>query len=326
MSARTVCTLPDGRAVQSIEIGSGGLSARILTLGAIVQDLRLDGVGHPLVLGSPCIEDYLGPTRYFGAIAGRFANRIGGGRFYLDGKEYSTDRNFIGRHTLHGGHDGAAFQNWRITSVAPDKVSLTLHLPDGHMGFPGNLHVQADIGLTADSLIIGITAETDAATPCSFAHHGYFDLDGGGDIRNHSLMIHADTYLPTNDELIPTGRIAPVAGTPFDFRDLRGIGSAGYDHNFCLSDGPQPLRPVARLVGESGLGMRVETTACGLQLYDGAGIKGVAGLGGRIYGPWAGVALETQHWPDAPNRPGFPSAILRPDKRYSETTIYRFIQ
>ena len=325
MTARNI-GLPDGRQAQSVEIGAGGMRARILTLGAVVQDLRLADVDHPLVLGSPRAEDYLGATRYFGAIAGRFANRIGQGRFHLDGKDYATNRNFIGRHTLHGGSDGSAVQIWQVAAEAPDRVSLILDMPDGHMGFPGNLHVQADIRLTGDSLCIGITAETDAPTPCSFAHHGYFDLDGGSDIRNHSLMIQAESYLPTDDELIPTGQIAPVAGTPFDFRVPRRIGPAGYDHNFCLSDGPGQPRPVARLTGESGLAMQVETTACGLQLYDGAGIKEIAGLDGRIYGPWAGLALETQHWPDALNRPAFPSAILTPGSRYSETTIYRFIR
>lgn len=326
MNVQLFCTLPDGREVQSIEIAQGGLSARILTLGAIVQDLRLTDVNFPLVLGSRNGADYLGSARYFGAIVGRFANRIGRGQFHLDGHDYGTDRNFLGRHTLHGGSDGTDQHIWRIASVGSDYVSLTLYLPDGHMGFPGNLNVQADIKLATDSLGLEISARSDAPTPCSFAHHGYFDLDGRGDVRNHSLMIAAAHYLPTDDELIPTGQIAPVAGTPFDFRAAREIGGAGYDHNFCLSDRQMPLRPVARLTGESGLGMQIETTACGLQLYDGAGLPEMTGLEGRSYGPWSGVALETQQWPDAVNQPGFPSAILRPGEDYRETTIYRFLQ
>lgn len=317
--------LPDGRAVEAVTLTSGRLTAWVLTLGAIVQDLRLAGVAHPLVLGSPDVAGYLGPARYFGAVVGRFANRIGGARFALDGRTFHTDPNWRGRHTLHGGADGMDLQLWRIMAAAPDRVTLACTLPDGHMGFPGTLSAQAEIALSGDALHLDLSAETDAPTPCSLTHHGFFDLDGEGDIRGHRLTIAADHYLPVDDDLIPTGRIAPVAGTDFDFRGGRVIVDRGYDHNFCLSDGPRPLRPVARLEGTGGLAMQVETTACGLQFYDGAYMAGVPGLEGRHYGPRAGLALETQGWPDAPNRPAFPSAILRPGQRYRETTLYRFL-
>lgn len=317
-------TLPDGRRVQRVSLGAGRMSAEILTLGAIVQDLRIEGVAHPLVLGCPDIADYLGPGRYFGPIAGRFANRIGGARFTLEGREFRTDPNFLGRHTLHGGADGCDAQIWRIEALAADRVTLRLDLPDCHMGFPGALRIAAQIALADDMLAITLIAQTDAPTPCSLAHHGYFDLDGTGDIRRHSLMIAAHHFLPVDDQLIPTGQIAPVAGSTVDFRAPRPIGAAGHDLNFCLSDGPRALRPVAWLTGESGVSMQVETTACGLQFYDGGHIDGVAGLDGRRYRRHAGLALETQAWPDAPNQPGFPDAILRPGQVYSETTRYRF--
>lgn len=316
--------LPDGRPVQRITLSAGGLSAQVLDLGASLQDLRLAGVAYPLMLGANDVATYLGPARYFGAIVGRFANRIGGARFTLDGRSHQTDPNFRDRHTLHGGSDGTSAQIWQIAALAPDRVTLTLRLADGHMGFPGNIDLSAEIALEGGALCLTLKAISDAPTPCSLAHHGFFDLDGDGDIRNHSLHIDAQHMLPVNDDLIPTGQQAPVAGSRFDFRQPRQIGNGGYDHNFCLSDGPRPLRHVATLTGRRGLSMAIETTACGLQFYDGAYLREVPGLGGRIYGPHAGLALETQHWPDAPNHPGFPSAILRPGETYREVTRYRF--
>lgn len=317
--------LPDGREVHGIGLQAGRLSARVLTLGAIVQDLRLDGVDHPLVLGCPDVAGYLGPGRYFGAIVGRFANRIGGARFAVDGRVSHTDPNFLDRHTLHGGADGADMQVWQVGAQSDDYVVMGVTLPGGHMGFPGALRIAARIGVRDDALEFTLTARTDAPTPCSLAHHGFFDLDGQGDVRRHALMIAAEHYLPVDAELIPTGDVAPVAGTVFDFREARMIGAAGYDHNFCLSDGQRRPRPVARLIGERGLSMQVETTACGLQFYDGGYIDRVAGLEGRRYDCHTGLALETQFWPDAPNRPGFPDAILRPGQEYREITRYRFL-
>lgn len=326
MTASQIETLPDGREVQRLTLRGGGLSATVLTLGAIVQDLRLDGIDHPLVLGAPDAASYLGPTRYFGAIVGRLANRIGNARFTLDGRDYRTDANFRDRHTLHGGSDGVDVHVWRIEARTPSSVTLSLSLPDGHMGFPGTIALTTRIALEDGALSFVLGATTDAPTPCSLTHHGYFNLDGSGDVRNHSVHIDADHMLPTTDDLIPTGEVAPVAGTRFDFRAPRPLGPEPCDRCFCLSDGPRPLRPVAWITGESGLALRVETTACGLQFYNGAYLRDVPGLDGRIYGPQAGLALEAQAWPDAPNQPNFPSAILRPGEAWSETTRYVFTQ
>lgn len=326
MTASQIETLPDGREVQRLTLRGGGLSATVLTLGAIVQDLRLDGIDYPLVLGAPDAASYLGPTRYFGAIVGRLANRIGNARFTLDGRDYRTDANFRDRHTLHGGSDGVDVHVWRIEARTPSSVTLSLSLPDGHMGFPGTIALTTRIALEDGALSFVLGATTDAPTPCSLTHHGYFNLDGSGDVRNHSVHIDADHMLPTTDDLIPTGEIAPVAGTRFDFRAPRPLGPEPCDRCFCLSDGPRPLRPVAWITGESGLALRVETTACGLQFYNGAYLRDVPGLDGRIYGPQAGLALEAQAWPDAPNQPNFPSAILRPGEAWSETTRYVFTQ
>lgn len=302
--------LPDGSPVEAIRIAGPRLSATILTLGATVQDLRLAGVAHPLVLGFPTLAPYLGEGLYVGALVGRVANRIGAARFDLDGREVRVDAN-EGPNQLHGGTDGLHRQLWRIADRAPDRVRLALDLPDRHMGFPGTLAISAQISVADDALAFDLTAATDAATPVSLAHHGYFTLDDSGDIRRHRLQVAADHYLPVDAALIPTGEIAPVAGTLHDFRQPREIG-AGHDHNLCLSRARGPLRHVATLTGQTGLAMQVETTEPGLQLYDGRHLA------------YAGVALETQNWPDAVNHPHFPDPILRPGDSYRAQTRYRF--
>lgn len=317
-------TLPDGRQVQAITLQGQLLRARVLTLGAIVQDLRIDGIDHPLVLGFDSSATYLSAAgRYVGALVGRYANRIGGARFQLDGRDIRLMPN-EGANLLHGGPDGIDRHLWVIGDLAPDRVELHLSLPDGDMGFPGKLDIRAVISVTDDALGFDLRASADAPTLCNLAHHGYFALDDTGDIRGNRLMIDAAHYLPVDAELIPTGAIAPTAGTAFDFRTTRAIGRHPYDHNFCLSNARTALRPVAHMHGQGGLAMTIETTEPGLQLYDGHHFDGVAGLDGRHYGPHAGVALETQIWPDAPNQPGFPSAVLRPGDDWRAVTRYRF--
>jgi aldose 1-epimerase len=320
--------MPDGTPVKRVSITGGGLTANILTYGATVQDLRLVGVDHPLVLGSPTLDPYLGPMTYFGAIVGRFANRIAEGRFELDGETHQIPVNWMDRHALHGGTSGTGQKVWTIGDVSNDSLRLDLVLPDGDMGFPGKMLVSAFFTLPGNSVLtIKIRAQTDAATPCSFAHHGYFNLNGSADITQHQLRVGADNYVPVDADLIPTGEIAPVAGTSFDFRAARTVGTDGIDHNLCLSDRRETLRQVAELYSPmNGLAMTVETTEPGLQVYDGAYIpkEGLQGLDGRRYGPFGGIAMETQCWPDAPNHPSFPSAILRPDDCYLSQTRYRF--
>lgn len=315
--------MPDGRPVEAIRLQGKCLSATVLTMGATVQDLRLVRVPHPLVLGFPRLAPYLGDGVYVGALVGRVANRIGGARFVLDGREIPVDAN-EGQNLLHGGRDGLHHQIWAIEDQGRDHVALCLDLPDGHMGFPGNLTIRAVISVTGDALSFDLSATCDAPTPVNLAHHGYFILDDSGDIRGHRLRVAADHYLPVDAGLIPTGEIAPVANTAFDFRVGRNIGPAGYDHNLCLGPRRQALRPVAELSGASGLAMVIETTEPGLQLYDGRHFDGIAGLDGRRYGPFAGVALETQGWPDAVNHPHFPDTILRPGEVYRAITRYGF--
>lgn len=318
--------LPGGQAaVERIRLQDGPLSAQVLTLGAIVQDLRLEGVPHPLVLGADSLGPYLGPMQYFGALVGRCTNRIGAARFVLDGQSYHVSANFRGRHCLHGGARGSFARMWSVRARSASSVVLCLQMADDEMGFPGTLDVVLTITLDDTAISFDIRATTDRNTICNLSHHGYFTLDDGGSLADHSLRVAAARYLPVDDDLIPTGEVAPVDGTAYDFRTARNLRDVALDHNFCLSDRRVPLRPVAWLQA-SGLSMRVETTEPGLQVYTATHLPepGVLGLEGRHYGRHAGIALEGQVWPDAPNRPQFPSARLDVDQVYHHQTRYVF--
>lgn len=328
-------TTGDGEAVRRADIAGGGLSARILTWGAVVQDLRIAGHGPPLVLGFDGFDDYPAHSPYFGAIAGRYANRIAQGRFTIDGVGYQADTNYLGKHLLHGGVRGTGKRNWEIAGVSGNSVTLRLRDPDGAMGFPGNLDITCTYTLKdKGALSVELTAVTDRPTLCNLAHHSYFNLEdgGAGDILDHRVEIAAGHYLPVDNELIPTGEVAVVDGTVFDFRTARSIRKevhgvpVAYDHNFCLSRARVPPRPVARVAApNSGVTMEVVTTEPGLQFYTGENVaRSVPGLDGRQYAAFAGFAMEPQIWPDSPNRPDFPQAILRPGEKYHQLTEYRF--
>lgn len=321
--------LPDGTPVHRIKLRDGRLSASILTLGAIVQDLRFSGAPFPLVLGADRIAQYLGPMRYFGGIVGRYANRIGKGQFQLNGEIIELSRNQDGRHCLHGGDIGSAERIWNIRSLRSDSVTLSLTLADGEMGFPGEMAVDVMISLALDRLCFDIKATSDRDTICSFAHHGYFVLDGSGSISAHSLKIASNGVLDVSSDLIPTGVILPVSQAGLDFRSLRSLQHMTLDHNFCLSSERMERRSVARLVsGLSKLEMQVETTEPGLQVYTAnhLPVVGMEGLGGRRYGCHAGIALEAQNWPDAPNHLAFPPAVLRAGEVYCQSTNYCFYE
>jgi aldose 1-epimerase len=324
-------TMPSGEAVYRHEIVSGGLSAAILTYGAIVQDLRLAGFGRSLVLGLNTLDDYIKHSPYFGAIAGRVANRIAYGRFHIDGIEYQIDRNIDGTHTLHGGCAGIGVKNWQIVDSGLDYVLLEIVSPDGDMGFPGTMTIRCRYSITAKcGLQVKLTAKTDKPCPCNLAPHSYFNLEGEGDVLDHQLMIDAQHVTAISDALMPTGALASVEDTVFDFRAMRQIstgvadGSMRYDHNYCLSNEVTAMREVAIVKApRSGVEMRLLTTQPGLQLYDGAKISvPVIGADSRYYGANAGFCLETQHWPDAPNQPDFPDIILRPGQRYEHLAEY----
>lgn len=316
--------LPDGRSVERVRIGSGAMRAEFLTYGARVKSLHLDGHARSLVLGTSRIEPYLKHMAYYGALVGRFANRIGNAGFSIDGERFDTTRNFRGGHTLHGGHDGLHGRLWQIADAGTDHVVFTLLSPDGEEGFPGRLDVTARYEIVSTALVVTVEARADRPTPCSIASHAYFCL-GGDDVRTHRLSIRADRYLPVDDDLIPKGAPATVDATPFDFRTLREIGQTRYDHNFCLSDARVSCRPVAMLQSADGtMMMTVATTEPGLQFYDGENTSLAVDENGRAFPGFAGLCLEAQAWPDAPNRPDFPDSILRPGQLYLSETRYEF--
>lgn len=321
----------DGVDITEVTIRSrGGAEARILTWGAVVRDLRVPTAGglHPVVLGLNSLDDYRAYSPHFGAVPGRFANRIARGRFTLDGTTYELPRNEHGITCLHGGTHGFGTIPWRLVTATENSVTLALRSADGDQGFPGTLDATCVYTmLEPATLRFELSATTDKATVVNLTNHCYFNLDGSADIRDHQVTIHADAVTPTDADLIPTGDIKPVDGTPFDFRSARTVRAAGgqlYDLNYVLSGEPG-FKHAATVRGTTGVTLDVYTDQPGLQFYDAAKLDcPVPGLSGAPYGPHAGFCMETQLFPDAPNQPGFPSSVLRPGERYAHATEFRF--
>ncbi|WP_327102404.1 aldose epimerase family protein [Nonomuraea glycinis] len=307
-------TLPSGETVERHVLSAGRLRASVLSYGAILQTLEVSGVN--VVLGLPTLEDYLTRSRYFGAVVGRYGNRIADGRFTLDGVEYRLPVN-NGPNSLHGGTDGFDRRVWAVSDATDSSMTLTLTSPDGDQGYPGTLTASVTYTLTGDALRLDYTAETDAPTVLNLTNHSYFNLAGGGDVLGHVVRIGAEHYLPVDDDKIPTGELAPVKGTPFDFTVPHAVGArfdGAYDHCFVLDGDITVVEPV------SGRTMEVTTTEPGVQFYAG----GMLDADATPYGPFAALCLETQHFPDSPNQPQFPSTVLRPGERYTSSTTYAF--
>jgi aldose 1-epimerase len=322
-----------------------GLVATITDLGGHLTELHLpdrSGRTADVVLGHSTLESYRDRaiTPYFGAIVGRYANRIAGGRFTLDGTPYTLATN-DGPHHLHGGESGFDQKVWDAEPMpdGPDgpALRLTCSSPDGEEGYPGLLRATVVYTLTHDNaLTIDYRATADAPTVVNLTNHAYFNLAGeasGAVVTDHVLQLHAARYTVVDETLIPTGELAPVRGTPFDFTTPRPIGERladvagpGHDHNFVIDGEPGALRPAARVHHPgSGRVMEIHTTQPGVQFYDGNLLDGsITGKGGRAYVKHYGFCLETQHFPDSPNRPGFPSTVLRPGEEYHEVTVHRF--
>ena len=310
----------DGREVQRITLAKGDLTIGLLTWGAVLHSVRLAGVPHDLTLGSDRMEDYQGAMHYHGPVIAPVANRIGGAQAMIGGRAVQLEANQAG-HCLHSGSTGAHAQIWDVVNVTDDSATLGLSLPDGLGGFPGNRRVEARFSLTGRATLrLELVATTDTETLWNATSHGYWTLDGAETWAGHSLQIAADHWLPTDADARPIGEIAPVAGSPMDFRTLRRPepGNPPLDHCFCLSNGPEPLRDVLILQGASGLRMTVATTEPGVQIYDGRDGK----CPGR--GPYAALAIETQGWSDAPSYPAFPPITLRPDAPARQITEWRF--
>jgi len=279
------------------------------------------------VLGLPNLAGYLAPPKYFGATVGRFANRIAHGRFTLDGQPHQLDRN-QGAHHLHGGRAGISRRCWDVAEAADEHVRLTLTDGDGEMGYPGRAHLSAHFTLAGHGVLdIVYEATTEAPTILGLAHHGQFIL--GPDLLTHELQVRADHYLLVDADKIPTGEVASVAGTRFDFSAPRALGAEGapaIDHNFCLARARHEITEAASLFcPETGVTMTVRTTEPGLQVFDGHALSDERrGVGGRPLGRYAAIAMEPQLWPDGPNHAHFPSAVLRPGEVYRQHTQYIF--
>ncbi|WBP84756.1 aldose epimerase family protein [Kitasatospora cathayae] len=346
ISQEVAATMPDGRPVTRWTIGSPeGVTAEVLSLGARLQALHAPdrhGRRANVVLGCDRVEDLLGEAAYFGATVGRYANRIADGALPLGGTTHRLATQPNG-HTLHGGTDGFATRLWDGVAVREGRragVRLRLHSPDGDQGFPGELSVEVTYLLDpAGALWIGYRATTDAPTVVNLTNHAYFNLagEGSGTVLYHLLRVDAAGYLPVDAELIPIGPVARVLGTPFDLREARRIGDRvvdrdpqirragqGFDHTWVL-DG-NGFRRVA-VLSHPASGRRLEclTTEPGLQVYTGNLFDGtLTGRSGHPYEAYAGIALETQHFPDSPNRPEYPSTVLRPGEEFRSMTVYCF--
>jgi aldose 1-epimerase len=334
--------MPDGRKVDIYTLEEGALKARVMTYGARLVSLEVpdrNGKTADVVLGYDSLEPYTkDPKTYFGAIVGRYGNRIAHGTFELDGKRYHLPIN-DGDNSLHGGTVGFDKVLWQGKEI-PGGVELTLVSKDGDQGYPGTLTARVRYTLEAHALKIEYFATTDKDTVLNLTNHSYFNLagEGQGDILGHVLTIPADRYTPVDSGLIPTGELAPLAGTPLDFRKPAPIGARihdnfeqlrlgkGYDHNFVLNGQMGALHEAAQVVDpKSGRVLTVETTQPGVQFYSGNFLDGTAhGKHGHVYNQHAALCLETQHFPDSPNHPKFPTSELKPGETYHYVTVFKF--
>ena len=320
-------TPSDGREVHAIDIATGEIEVRILTYGAVINDVRVGGL--PMTLGSPDIAAYEGPLASFGSLMGPVVNRIRGASAEIAGDTYQFEANFEGAHTLHSGRGASHEQVWSVEAQTADSVTLALALPDGLGGFPGNRNVRVTYTVAGTSLTMAVEATTDAATLFSFANHSYWSLDGAVGYAGHTLTIPAETYLEAGPDLMPTGQRVPVEGTAYDARNgltLTADDTQFFDLNYCIAEAHGPLREIARLRSPEGREMVMESTTPGLQVYDCGTING-AGFAthhGQAYSFYAGVALEAQLWPGAAHDASFPSIRFGPGETYAQTTRWSF--
>lgn len=334
-------TLPDGRQVSVFTLANaGGMSVKILDFGGIITEIHVpDRVGKfaDVALGFDTLVPYLGDSPYFGALIGRYGNRIAAGRFSLEGQDYQLPVN-NGRNHLHGGTPGFDRVLWQAR-IEGDELVLAYRSVDGEQGYPGTLDATVRYRLTEDNeIVVRFHAVSDRATPVNLTQHSYFNLAGGGSILDHRITIDADAFVPIDADLIPFGRLAPVTGTPFDFRSARAIGEriaeddeqlrhgGGYDHCFALNKPVEKAMARAARVLDPGSGRVLElfTREPGVQFYSGNFLDGSLQGKGRAYAYRGGFCLEPQHFPDSPNQPAFPNTILRPGEVYETESRFRF--
>lgn len=334
--------LPDGTAITQFTLTNAtGMVAKIIDFGGVITELHApdrDGKHADVVLGFDTIEPYITDSPYFGALIGRYGNRIAKGRFTLDGREVQLPVNNGSNH-LHGGPGGFDRVKWNAT-VDGNSLRLTHRSVDGEMGYPGNLDVTVVYKLNDDNeLVVSFHAVTDKATPVNLTQHSYFNLAGDGDILGHFLTIDADSFVAIDAESIPNGELTPVTGTPFDYRLPRQIGErigqpdkqlrhgGGYDHNFALNkpEGKALSRAARVCEPVSGRVLELWTEEPGVQFYSGNFLDGSLAGKGRNYPHRSGFCLEPQHFPDSPNQPQFPNVILRPGQVYETESRFRFL-
>ena len=330
---------PDGTAVSIYKLSNDAdFEVSITNYGGAITSIKTpdrNGMVADVVLGYESLDDYIKNPRYFGCIAGRHANRIAKGRFTLDGTEYQLAQNNGANH-LHGGYKGFDKVVWSARETA-NGLELSYLSQDGEQNYPGNLSVTVKYSMASNNeLKIDYSATTDQATIVNLTNHSYFNLAGGGDILSHELMLNADNFTPVSKDLIPTGEISHVEATPMNFTAAKPIGrdineaydqlgfTGGYDHNFVLNG--SGMKFAAQLhEPKSGRTLRIHTTEPGIQFYSGNFLDGtLKGKGGVVYQKYAGLCLETQHFPDAPNHDNFPSTVLRPGETYSHITVLEF--
>jgi aldose 1-epimerase len=342
----TYGTMPDGTKVNQFTlVNKNGMEMKVIEYGGIITHLFAPdriGILDDIVLGHDSLEEYLKSTYFFGALIGRFGNRIAEGKFELEGKEYELETNNPPNH-LHGGPGGFYNVVWKGEEFEVEDgvaLRLTYTSPDGEEGYPGNLLVDVIYMLTdEDALEVFYTANTDKTTIINLTQHSYFNFTAmEGDVLDHVLSINADTYLPVNETSIPTGDFAQVEGTPFDFREPKPVGKDidedhlqlkrgnGYDHTFVLNNDGEEIRYAGSLYElNSGRFLEVYTTEPGMQFYSGNFLnEEIVGKGGKVYDRRTGLCLETQHFPDSPNQPDFPSVVLKPDEEFRSVTVFKF--
>ena len=336
----------DGQPVEAVTLEGGGLRARLITYGARLTELWVpdrDGTLADIVLGHDTLEEYRATKTYFGATAGRYANRIRRGRFRLDGRDHQLDVN-EGKNHLHGGSEGFDRKLWTLAEATATRAVLSAVSPDGEMGYPGRCDLSVTYELAEGELRVTMTAATSAPTIVNIVHHSYFNLAGhaSGDVLAQEMRLNSRLYTPVDEELLTTGEVLSVSGTPFDFSEGKPIGrdiealaesgggvfesGGGYDHNWCLRDAGDPLRLCAEIRDPaSGRRMTLHTSEPGVQIYTGGYLDAsVIGKGGQPYGKFGGFTLETQKFPGTPNHPNFPSCVLRTGETYDHRMIFAF--
>ncbi len=332
-------TLSTGEKVKLFTVSNGNMSFSVTNFGCIITSILLPnkiGTKDDVTLGYSTLEGYIANPSYFGCLVGRFANRIGKASFSVGGEKYALDAN-DGGNCLHSGFNGYNKMVWKAEMFVNTReagVIFRRTSPAGEQGFPGNVDLRVTYSLTRDNdIVIRYSAKTDEATPISLTNHAYFNLGGRfmDDVLGHELQLFADRYVPVDSQAIPLGPIEDVAGTPFDFRSPKPIGrdmekvAGGFDHNWEINrSGEGPSQVAEAFEPVTGRKLTVWSTQPGVQFYSGNFLNGTPGKNGLPYNQHAGFCLETQHFPDAPNRPEFPNSVLLPGEKYSEQTIWHF--